>query len=94
MTVDEADKFVFETFGGNVNKSAVAQIEKLTKSDITKSGKFVNQEGKEAILAQEREFLEAQAKVLEKQFGISLETIRKSGVKSQVEINDKIINIY
>ena len=93
MTVDEADKFVFETFGGNLPKSSLAQIEKLTKSDITKSGKFVNQEGKEAILAQEREFLEAQAKVLEKQFGISLETIRKSGVKSQVEINDKIINI-
>jgi hypothetical protein len=93
MTVDEADKFVYETFQGSVPKSSLAQIEKLTKSDITKSGKFVNQEGKQAILAQEREFLEAQAKVLEKQFGISLETIRKSGIKSQVEINDKIINI-
>jgi len=93
MTVDEADKFVYETFGGSLPKSSIAQIEKLTKSDITKSGKFVNKEGQQAILAQEREFLEAQAKVLEKQFGISLETIKKSGIKSQFEINDKIINI-
>jgi len=93
MTSGEADKFVFETFGGNLPKSSLAQIEKLAKSDVTKSGTFLNKEGKEAILAQEREILEAQAKVLEKQFGISLETIRKSGVKTQVEINDKIINI-
>jgi len=93
MNADEADKFVFNTHGGTLPKSSIAQIEKLTKSDITKSGQFVNKEGQQAILAQERELLEEQAKVLEKQFGISLETIRKSGVKTQVEINDKIINI-
>jgi hypothetical protein len=88
-----ARKFVYETFGANIPKSSLAKIEQLTKSNFESSSRFVNAEGRQAILNQEREFLEAQAKVLEKQFGISLETIKKSGVKSQVEINDKIINI-